>query len=241
MQPPSSKNTGPTSQTSATSETSPAELWPTPTVFGNYSRKETSAKSGDGLETAVKRPPTPEPTDFATSLQADFLVNLSALPGSAEAQAMTARSGRKCLESLPKRHPLLSLLRTFLESSTWNSIDVYLIWKASVTPHGRRLLFQLAPWTPNTGETAFGLWPTPTSRDWKDGTAEACRNVPTNSLLARTVHIHPTPDADTTSRPGGSLNPQFVEWLMGYPLEWTALSASEMQLYRRSRRKSSSS
>ena len=34
-------------------------LWPTPTVKGNYNRKGVSAKSGDGLATAVRRFPTP--------------------------------------------------------------------------------------------------------------------------------------------------------------------------------------
>jgi hypothetical protein len=34
-------------------------LWPTPTVKGNYNRKGVSRKSGDGLATAVSRFPTP--------------------------------------------------------------------------------------------------------------------------------------------------------------------------------------
>ena len=29
---------------------------------------------------------------------------------------------------------------------------------------------------------------------------------------------------------GGTLNPTWVDWLMGYPIEWTDLEASEMQL-----------
>lgn len=35
------------------------QMWPTPTVCGNYNRKGLSATSGDGLATAVKRFPTP--------------------------------------------------------------------------------------------------------------------------------------------------------------------------------------
>jgi hypothetical protein len=60
------------------------------------------------------------------------------------------------------------------------------------------------------------LWPTPTSRDWKDGSAQACANVSVNSLLGRIVHT----DGTNSS---GSLNPGWVEWLMGFPSEWTAL------------------
>ena len=38
---------------------------------------------------------------------------------------------------------------------------------------------------------------------------------------------------------GGQLNPQFVEWLMGYPIDHTALDASEIVSSRKSRRSSS--
>jgi hypothetical protein len=37
---------------------------------------------------------------------------------------------------------------------------------------------------------------------------------------------------------GGSLNPTWVEWLMGFPLGWTALDPSEMQSSRKSRKSS---
>ena len=39
-------------------------LWPTPTVCGNSNRKGASAKSGDGLATAVKKYPTPCARDY---------------------------------------------------------------------------------------------------------------------------------------------------------------------------------
>lgn len=54
-------------------------------------------------------------------------------------------------------------------------------------------------------------WPTPTQRDYKDGCS--VENVPVNALLGRAVE--PT-------KTKGSLNPAFVEYLMGYPSEWTA-------------------
>lgn len=38
--------------------------WPTPTVKGNHNRKGSSRKSADGLETAVKKYPTPVRRDF---------------------------------------------------------------------------------------------------------------------------------------------------------------------------------
>ena len=54
------------------------------------------------------------------------------------------------------------------------------------------------------------LWPTPLERDWKHGKISQAT-------------------ADKNSRPlsdhvGGSLNPAWVEWLMGYPEGWTDLN-----------------
>lgn len=101
----------------------------------------------------------------------------------------------------------------------------------------------------NLRDQVNGMWPTPSSLDWKDGSAEACRNVPVNSLLGRAVHF-PTPQVDDAhnvtrtsgnrpsqarsvgaSKEQGSLNPDWVTWLMGFPSGWLNLTAShESQL-----------
>lgn len=44
--------------------------------------------------------------------------------------------------------------------------------------------------------------------------------------------------ANLNDQIGGPLNPTWVEWLMGFPLEWTALDASEMPSSRKSSKKS---
>ena len=56
------------------------------------------------------------------------------------------------------------------------------------------------------------LWPTPTAHNAKEGgfPSEHNRNTPTLSAQA-----------------GGSLNPTWVEWLMGWPLGWTDLNPLE--------------
>ena len=70
-------------------------------------------------------------------------------------------------------------------------------------------------------EVARSLWPTPTTRDYKGGrkpeTLEASGRGATNSLN----------DALTCQGQHGSLNPTWVEWLMGFPSGWTDLSPSE--------------
>jgi hypothetical protein len=99
-------------------------------------------------------------------------------------------------------------------------------------------------------------WPTPTARHWKDGSYNA--NVPINGLLGRAVWQTPSAaDADGGHRrrggtrsdelllsgqaqhadgvTTGSLNPTWVEWLMGFPLGWTDCE----HLATRSSRKSS--
>jgi hypothetical protein len=61
------------------------------------------------------------------------------------------------------------------------------------------------------------MLPTPTTRDWKDGSAQSCANVPSNGLLGREIHTVSIPTGEATY-----LNPSFVEEMMGFPVGWTA-------------------
>jgi hypothetical protein len=62
---------------------------------------------------------------------------------------------------------------------------------------------------------ARSLWATPTARDYKGGrkpeTLAASGRGETNGLN----------DAQTCQGQYGSLNPTWVEWLMGFPAGWT--------------------
>jgi hypothetical protein len=76
-------------------------------------------------------------------------------------------------------------------------------------------------------------WPPPTVQDAENtgGPSQFDRNsIPLNAAV--TVS-HPGP---TGSLGGMVLNPQFVEEMMGFPAGWTALDASEMRSFRKSRR-----
>jgi len=73
-----------------------------------------------------------------------------------------------------------------------------LTWKQWATPSGvsRSRLRASAPRTSATETTGWvSAWPTPTTRDWKDGGEQ--KNVPLNSLLGRVVWLTgwPTPTA----------------------------------------------
>ena len=85
-------------------------------------------------------------------------------------------------------------------------------------------------------ESAVKLWPTPTVQDGKNnaGPSQYERNsYPLNVAVA----LYPTPDvgaakgrgmasAEERSRLGGSLSPNFVEWLMMFPKDWTKIERS---------------
>jgi len=168
---------------------------------------------------------------------------------------MTVTSGLKCAELSQSADRIGFLQRTLLGTSRWASTKCFLTWTHSATPQGR-LLFRLVPSMPLTDETGSGLWPTPTARDWKDGSAQSCANVEPNGLLGRVVHLYATPQArdyrtgsqgrwedpertrNLNDQIGGLLTPEFVEWLMGFETGWTELSPSEIASYRKSRKKS---
>lgn len=82
-----------------------------------------------------------------------------------------------------------------------------LTWKAWVTPSGVSR-FRLRASVRRTSETeTTGLasaWPTPTTRDWKDGSFQP--NVPLNSLLGRVAWLAgwPTPMAGTPAQNGNN-------------------------------------
>jgi hypothetical protein len=96
-----------------------------------------------------------------------------------------------------------------------------------------------------------GLWPTPRSTDGSHGgrvTPRKSRNGG-NLIEAVSKEMFPTPtvnDSKNNGAPsqakrnspnlnsviGGSLNPTWVEWLMGWPLGWTDLRPLEMDKFR---------
>lgn len=151
--------------------------------------------------------------------------NPSPKPDSAEARAMTATSGRRCLELSTSCGLLGSLERMLLTSSIWRSTMCFLTWKVKATPHGR-LWFQLAASALRTKDTDLQSWPTPTAG--RSGAGPA----PTEG---RDIHqvVAPMPEGGLPCGGGtGNLNPEWTEWLMGFPTGWTELDASETRCAR---------
>ncbi len=72
-------------------------------------------------------------------------------------------------------------------------------------------------------EEYVALWPTPQSQDAKHG-------APTEWEKKHQVQAH------LHNVVNGTLNPMWVEWLMGFPLGWTAFDASGTPSSRKSSR-----
>jgi len=154
-------------------------------------------------------------------------------------------SGTRCSELLVSLDPLTSLLKMCVERAISPCQPSYPVWKEKATKCGQAsfqlLLLERRTSVKDSSSSESGaMWPTPTQRDWKDGSAEACRNVPVNSLLGRAVHcglhrpeglrkrmergmpLRINDQVNVSSPPGcGQLSPLWVEILMGYPIGWT--------------------
>lgn len=197
-------------------------------------RSRASKMSTPLIARRLKRPASVQLTLFAEDIPA----SPSPRPGSGMARQMTATSGLKCLGSSKNSDLLGSLERTLLGTLRWGSTRCFLTWKVKATPRGR-FLFQLAPSMLRTCATGFGLWPTPTvcgnnnrkglTKKSGDGLATAVKLWPTPKATYRgdcpSERRRRSPDLNSMvriaqsqdePRPTGTLNPEWVEWLMGY-------------------------
>ena len=192
-------------------------------------------------------------TLFAGDTHASHSVPL----GSEKARMMTAISGRRLLGLYENCNLPMEFSRMLLDTSAWASTRCYLTWKASATPQ-RRLLFRLVPSTPRTDEIGSGLLPTPAASEANDYNTnwQSLANVDKGGRVMRRIAsmmLLPTPCAnDNRDRGGpsnpsvqrrekigksielsmhfdGPLNPQFVEGMMGYPVDWTNLGSQGLE------------
>lgn len=80
---------------------------------------------------------------------------------------------------------------------------------------------------------AVQKWPTPRASDHKGADPIERRPACDDDLPTRIRRM----ESNLSEQIGGSLNPTFVEWLMGYPLEWTVLEPWAMAWFRPARGK----
>lgn len=159
----------------------------------------------------------------ATSSREATRASLFPSPGSKKARQMTVTSGRQCLKLLSAQDPAGSWLRTLLVTSQWDSTKCCLTWKAKTTPRGR-LLYRLVPSMPPTAATESSFWPTPNSSDFRDRGNLSMPSIQRRKRLGKQLNL-----SMVVSKESGALNPEWVEWLMGFPAGWTNLTSGELQ------------
>jgi hypothetical protein len=124
------------------------------------------------------------------------------------------------------------------------------LWPTPMASDGSKGPTQFARGNPSLG-AAVKLWPTPTvcgnhnapkegtDRGFGLSTAVKRWPTPTASEGAKGGPGRRYAEASASSPAGGQLNPTWVEWLMGYPCEWTVLEAWATQWFRPARAKRS--
>ena len=133
-----------------------------------------------------------------------------------EATAMLGKSPMEAQGTIPALWPTPTA-----NSSNQCSVDAALKEAERLHPAGRwTLMSQVA------AEMVHGnrMWPTPAARDWRGANGyDATLNKLQNGIRA---HLDQLPNAVQMTEGKairGTLNPTWVEWLMGFPIGWTDL------------------
>lgn len=138
--------------------------------------------------------------------------------------------GLKCLGLLGRLCPDTFLWKTLQPSLFQDSEELLATFpRWGMTRNGE--LLELIPPEPPTSEKESGYWPTPLRSDATRGPTTAERNqkrLGGISLVSAVKHWQ-SPAERQRDQPldGGSLNPDWVEWLMGWPIGWTGLRPLE--------------
>ncbi len=197
--------------------------WPTVTVKGNGNRSEYGGKSGDGLDTAVKRAeesalwPTPQRADAKQSMGQN-------------------RDGRQIM--------LIHAIRDrAAKSATWPTPTAHDRMPGTTKPHG--FIIDGKEMQQNLNDVVIrrivsSLWPTPCATDHKgsgqngadrDRLDYAVERGKTKSHIYPTVGTKTMGGKDTDTANCRLLNPDWVEWLMGWPIRWTDIAITSDVFY----------
>ena len=132
-------------------------------------------------------------------------------------------SGRKCSELSESCARAALSVRTFLDLFESHLRESFPSCKASDTKQGLTVL-RLGTSADCTRESGFLSWPRPTTG------APLCggtHNFHQMEALRDAGIITEEERKNLTCGSGGKSNPALMEWLMGFPIGWTELNASE--------------
>jgi len=162
-----------------------------------------------------------------TLFAADSLAKTSAMLENrgVSCQLREAASGSSLPESFARLGQDGLSWRTYQRCLTWEWGLFCETWpRAGMMQNGK--CYQQQPLVPRISGTGASLLPTPRA------TARGC----SFNRVEAGVHRHNLEDyvaiAEGHTRDGGTMNlhPEWCEWLMGFPISWTDLEHSEMQL-----------
>jgi len=166
----------------------------------------------------------------------DSHVNLGARRENVKAQKINDGSGLTSLESFAKLAPDSSFWKTHQASAKGASKSYSKIWPLNgIMLNGE--CWELTTLEPLTTEKESGYWPTPRTTGLDGGsnsrrTAKARGMWPTptvaDNALAPSMQKH-TIHQRFKNEVGGKLSPTWVEWLMGFPIDWTGSGPSAME------------
>ena len=217
----------------------PSSSTPTPPPYWSHDRTtEFCRRSPFG--TTCRRLTEGRGEALLTWCQADFRARTSRLP--VQARASTAL-GQGCGARWPA-----SWVRFDRGSSSWRTRQLSLLegsTKCSATWPRWGTMRSGECWArgtlaPTTSGTASGLLPTPTTQG--NDLCPSMQKWPRHRNLARAMLLTPTAhNAKETGAPseyrrnaptlgsiaGGTLNPEWIEWRMGWPIGWTDCAALE--------------
>ena len=189
----------------------------------------------------------------STSLQEDTLANLSPSQVEKKVKKIQDISGQSILDLSKSSGPIGLLEKTLLGTLNSVSTPYSRTWRVKVTPQGR-LVFQLRASVRTTKEKESGLWLTPSTTVISNRSPEAMekrkkfresigrKTVNPGNLAEQIQYGNKTTDMKMLGnhpevrKPlgGGTLNPMWVEWLMGYPPGFTDLNHLETVLFHKS-------
>lgn len=178
------------------------------------------------------------------SFQEDFPASPSPPQENAKGLRISATCGRKCAGLLPNCGPIGCLGKMLLASSIWGSTKRFLTWQKRDTLFSHsyfRLAVSAHGMSASELLSSRLMFPTPlasdkcTNRDAQnldvflsEGGIFRKRNksgaIWSLSLSAAVYYL--TPAASETA----ALNPDWVEWLMGFPQGWTDISSGNGNL-----------
>jgi len=190
-------------------------------------------------------------TDQLPLFPADHPVNQPVLPGSEEAEQMTVGSGRSLLASLNAFYRPGSWQKTLLESlilkTRWRSRNGLLAWKIKTIRFSHRLCIQLRHSVPITADTESSLLPTLTA-SYRRGNKSASPGATYRPSLPEIAKLLPTLTArdcrtykgaktlpghigaePLTIASGGTLDPAFCGWYMGFEDGWTDVESKHSE------------